>query len=57
MNTKNNDKFFMQQAIGLALKAKGNTSPNPVVGAVIVKMEKLFQVVIIDDVAEIMQKL
>ncbi|OGX07117.1 MAG: riboflavin biosynthesis protein RibD [Omnitrophica WOR_2 bacterium GWA2_37_7] len=41
MNTKNNDKFFMQQAIGLALKAKGNTSPNPVVGAVIVKNGKV----------------
>ncbi|MCL4415894.1 MAG: bifunctional diaminohydroxyphosphoribosylaminopyrimidine deaminase/5-amino-6-(5-phosphoribosylamino)uracil reductase RibD [Actinobacteria bacterium] len=32
-----NDKKYMRMAINLAQKAKGYTSPNPVVGAVIVK--------------------
>lgn len=40
MKIENSDKFFMQLAIELALKAKGKTSPNPVVGAVIVKNGK-----------------
>ena len=42
MKNKNvNDSVFMQRAIDLAVKAKGNTSPNPVVGAVIVKNGKV----------------
>lgn len=36
-----NDEFFMDQAISLALKAKGLTSPNPLVGAVIVRDGKV----------------
>ncbi|MCG2789064.1 MAG: deaminase, partial [Actinomycetia bacterium] len=32
-----NDKKYMRIAINLAQKAKGYTSPNPVVGAVIVR--------------------
>jgi len=32
---------FMQRALDLALKAKGSTSPNPVVGAVIVKKGRI----------------
>ncbi len=32
-----NDKQFMKQAIDLAAGAKGLTSPNPTVGAVLVK--------------------
>jgi riboflavin biosynthesis protein RibD len=35
------DRKFMRIAIGLAEKAKGNTSPNPMVGAVIVKNGKI----------------
>jgi diaminohydroxyphosphoribosylaminopyrimidine deaminase/5-amino-6-(5-phosphoribosylamino)uracil reductase len=31
------DKIFMRQAIGLAEKGRGRTSPNPMVGAVIVR--------------------
>ena len=31
------DKKFMRQALDLAKKAEGYTSPNPMVGAVIVK--------------------
>ena len=31
------DKFYMQRALTLAAKAKGRTSPNPMVGAIIVK--------------------
>lgn len=34
-------KTFIQRAIDLALKAKGQTSPNPIVGAVIVKNNKI----------------
>ncbi|UCF95628.1 MAG: riboflavin biosynthesis protein RibD, partial [Desulfobacterales bacterium] len=32
-----NDPYFMQMALDLALKGQGFTSPNPMVGAVIVK--------------------
>lgn len=32
-----NDEFFMKRAVTLAKKAEGFTSPNPIVGAVIVK--------------------
>lgn len=35
------DKFYMQKALGLALRGKGRTSPNPMVGAVIVKGDKI----------------
>jgi diaminohydroxyphosphoribosylaminopyrimidine deaminase / 5-amino-6-(5-phosphoribosylamino)uracil reductase len=31
------DDIYMQQALGLAVKGRGRTSPNPMVGAVIVK--------------------
>lgn len=34
---KKNDEYYMRIALSLALKAKGKTSPNPLVGAVIVK--------------------
>ena len=32
-----NDEYFMNLALQLAQTAKGNTNPNPLVGAVIVK--------------------
>jgi len=35
------DESFMKQALHLALKAKGRTSPNPLVGAVIVKDDEV----------------
>ena len=35
------DKKFMNQALSLALKGKGSTSPNPLVGAVLVKSGKV----------------
>ncbi|MES0341618.1 MAG: bifunctional diaminohydroxyphosphoribosylaminopyrimidine deaminase/5-amino-6-(5-phosphoribosylamino)uracil reductase RibD, partial [Candidatus Humimicrobiaceae bacterium] len=35
------DKIFMKQAIALAEKGRGRTSPNPMVGAVIVKDGKV----------------
>ncbi len=34
-----NDNFYMQKALDLAARGKGRTSPNPMVGAVIVKGE------------------
>ena len=36
-----NDRDFMQQALDLAQKGEGYTSPNPMVGAVIVKDGKV----------------
>ncbi|MBF0479256.1 MAG: bifunctional diaminohydroxyphosphoribosylaminopyrimidine deaminase/5-amino-6-(5-phosphoribosylamino)uracil reductase RibD [Candidatus Omnitrophica bacterium] len=36
-----NDELFMQRALELALQGKGYTSPNPMVGAVIVKNNKV----------------
>jgi len=33
----NMDNFFMQQALNLAEKARGKTTPNPLVGAIVVK--------------------
>ena len=33
----NTDEVFMRRAVDLALRAQGRTSPNPVVGAVIVR--------------------
>ena len=32
-----NDEYYMKQAIALAQKGRGYVSPNPMVGAVIVK--------------------
>ena len=37
----NRDEFFMRQAIALALKAKGRTFPNPLVGALVVKHNRI----------------
>src|SRR5689334_5876583 len=37
----NNDFIYMNRAWGLALKGWGRTSPNPMVGAVIVKSGKI----------------
>ena len=37
----NRDKQFMLRAIELARKAKGNTFPNPLVGAIVVKKGKV----------------
>ena len=36
-----NDEYFLQRCINLALKAEGNTSPNPMVGSVIVLQNKI----------------
>ncbi len=38
---KHTDEYYMQEAIKLALKAKGKTSPNPLVGALVVKNGKI----------------
>ncbi|MCC5889971.1 MAG: bifunctional diaminohydroxyphosphoribosylaminopyrimidine deaminase/5-amino-6-(5-phosphoribosylamino)uracil reductase RibD [Alkalibacterium sp.] len=35
------DEFYMKRALELAVKAKGHTSPNPMVGAVIVKDNRI----------------
>ncbi len=35
------DKYYMQMALSLALKARGRTSPNPLVGAIIVKEKEI----------------
>ncbi len=37
MRSERNHERFMRRALELALKAKGNTSPNPMVGSVVVK--------------------
>ncbi len=37
MNTKYTDEFYMRRALALARKGEGRASPNPMVGAVIVK--------------------
>ena len=37
MKTADRDRSFMKRALSLALRARGMTSPNPMVGAVIVK--------------------
>ena len=37
----NEDEYFMQKALSLALKAKGRTFPNPLVGALLVKNGKI----------------
>ncbi|MCP4020680.1 MAG: bifunctional diaminohydroxyphosphoribosylaminopyrimidine deaminase/5-amino-6-(5-phosphoribosylamino)uracil reductase RibD, partial [Desulfobacteraceae bacterium] len=36
-----NDKYFMKMALGLAVKGQGFTSPNPMVGAVVVRDGKV----------------
>ncbi|MEW6602226.1 MAG: bifunctional diaminohydroxyphosphoribosylaminopyrimidine deaminase/5-amino-6-(5-phosphoribosylamino)uracil reductase RibD, partial [Nitrospirota bacterium] len=36
-----NDSFYMQMALDLAARGRGSTSPNPMVGAVIVKGDKI----------------
>lgn len=36
-----NDEFYMRRALSLAAKARGMTSPNPMVGAIIVKDGKI----------------
>lgn len=41
MNFSEKDYFYMQRALELAEKAKGFTSPNPMVGAVIVKDDRI----------------
>ncbi|MCG2713510.1 MAG: bifunctional diaminohydroxyphosphoribosylaminopyrimidine deaminase/5-amino-6-(5-phosphoribosylamino)uracil reductase RibD [Candidatus Omnitrophica bacterium] len=38
---KRDDEYYMQLALRLALKAKGKTSPNPLVGALVVKGDKI----------------
>jgi len=38
---KRNHEYFMRLAMQLALKAKGSTSPNPMVGALVVKNGKI----------------
>jgi diaminohydroxyphosphoribosylaminopyrimidine deaminase/5-amino-6-(5-phosphoribosylamino)uracil reductase len=37
MKDKTNDSFFMKEALSIAEKARGFTTPNPLVGAIIVK--------------------
>lgn len=41
MESKFKDEFFMQRAIDLALLGRGNVSPNPLVGCVIVYNERI----------------
>jgi len=36
-----NDRFYMQMALDLAARGRGRTSPNPMVGAVIVKGDRI----------------
>ena len=38
---KRDDEYYMQLALRLALKAKGKTFPNPLVGALVVKGDKI----------------
>lgn len=40
-HVKMSDPYFMQTALNLALQGKGRTSPNPLVGAVIVKGRRI----------------
>src|SRR3989338_8247291 len=35
------DEYFMEKALRLALKARGKTSPNPIVGALVVKNDRI----------------
>jgi diaminohydroxyphosphoribosylaminopyrimidine deaminase/5-amino-6-(5-phosphoribosylamino)uracil reductase len=41
VNSTNRDRYFIKRALNLAAKAKGMTSPNPMVGAIIVKNGKI----------------
>jgi diaminohydroxyphosphoribosylaminopyrimidine deaminase/5-amino-6-(5-phosphoribosylamino)uracil reductase len=41
MDKKSQDKIFMERALGLSLLALGRTSPNPLVGCVIVRNEHI----------------
>lgn len=41
MKSREKDMYFMKKAISLAEKAEGETSPNPLVGAVVVKNNKI----------------
>lgn len=41
MSVSTTDKIFMKKALALAARAKGRTSPNPMVGAVVVKRGKI----------------
>ena len=41
MKVTDKDISFMKRALQLAAKARGRTSPNPMVGAVIVKKGKI----------------
>ena len=41
MNTQKRDEYYMQLALELALKAKGKTYPNPLVGALVVKAGRI----------------
>ena len=41
MNTQKEDHFFIKRTFELALKARGKTAPNPLVGAVIVRDGKI----------------
>jgi diaminohydroxyphosphoribosylaminopyrimidine deaminase/5-amino-6-(5-phosphoribosylamino)uracil reductase len=41
MNTNSSDATFMKQALRLAAKGRGFTSPNPMVGAVVVHQDKV----------------
>ncbi|MCX5707077.1 MAG: riboflavin biosynthesis protein RibD, partial [Candidatus Omnitrophica bacterium] len=38
---KRSDEYFMKLALRLALKGEGKTSPNPLVGALVVKNGKV----------------
>ena len=38
---KNTPTYFMRQALALAKRGYGNTSPNPMVGAIVVKNRKI----------------
>ncbi|MFH1858122.1 MAG: bifunctional diaminohydroxyphosphoribosylaminopyrimidine deaminase/5-amino-6-(5-phosphoribosylamino)uracil reductase RibD [Candidatus Omnitrophota bacterium] len=41
MTQREKDRFFMERALSLARRGKGRTSPNPLVGAVVVKKERI----------------
>jgi diaminohydroxyphosphoribosylaminopyrimidine deaminase/5-amino-6-(5-phosphoribosylamino)uracil reductase len=41
VNITDRDRYFIKRALNLAAKAKGLTSPNPMVGAIIVKKGKI----------------
>ena len=41
MNNKDIDKFYMNEVLNLAYKGKYTVQPNPMVGAIIVKNNKI----------------